>query len=48
VGNGRLVLSTHLDREEEVAGVMGLRPYEGVVVEGLATRHITLERKRGI
>jgi alpha-glucosidase len=33
VGNGRLVLSTHLDREEEVAGVMGLRPYEGVVVE---------------
>jgi alpha-glucosidase len=33
MGNGRLVLSTHLDREEEVAGVVGLRPYEGVVVE---------------
>jgi alpha-glucosidase len=32
-GNGRIALSTHLDREEEVGDVLGLRPFEGVIVE---------------
>ncbi len=30
---GRIAISTHLDREEAVAGQFTLRPYEGVVVE---------------
>ncbi|MCB8944567.1 MAG: DUF3459 domain-containing protein [Ardenticatenaceae bacterium] len=33
VGNGRLVLSTHLDRAEAVSGGLALRPFEGVLVE---------------
>ena len=32
-GNGRLVLSTHLDRQEAVNRVLALRPFEGVLIE---------------
>ncbi len=33
-GAGRVVLSTHLDREEQIGGAVELRPHEGIMVEG--------------
>jgi alpha-glucosidase len=33
VSNGRIVISTHLDREEEVGRVLRLRPFEGILIE---------------
>jgi alpha-glucosidase len=33
IGNGRIALSTHLDRVEKLSGGLALRPFEGVIVE---------------
>ncbi|MCA9935986.1 MAG: DUF3459 domain-containing protein, partial [Anaerolineales bacterium] len=32
LGNGRITLSSHLDRDEPIAGRLRLRPFEGVII----------------